>query len=198
MQTETVLALAPNDTKGFLGERYDADAGLQYLNARCYDPALALFIQPDWFPAAEVLRGAFVARDGKFMDVVPGTPHGRAWLDGGFFLVAEVAGRAAAQIAALLAEWLLRQGAVKRLADPALTGATVVAALNRLKSSARTLEDYRGGSGDAGADAGACAGAVIDLAGGARTLAQLPVERHRTFTRIDGRLPRGPALLTRL
>ncbi len=37
------------ETKGFLGERYDAGAGLQYLNARYYDPELALFIQPDWF-----------------------------------------------------------------------------------------------------------------------------------------------------
>ena len=37
------------ETKGFLGERYDADAGLQFLNARYYDPELALFIQPDWF-----------------------------------------------------------------------------------------------------------------------------------------------------
>lgn len=29
--------------------RYDADAGLQYLNARYYDPRLGMFIQPDWF-----------------------------------------------------------------------------------------------------------------------------------------------------
>ena len=29
--------------------RFDADAGLQYLNARYYDPKLAMFIQPDWF-----------------------------------------------------------------------------------------------------------------------------------------------------
>jgi len=32
------------ETKGFVGERYDADAGLQYLNARYYDPVLARFI----------------------------------------------------------------------------------------------------------------------------------------------------------
>jgi RHS repeat-associated protein len=37
------------ETKGWIGERYDADAGLQYLNARYYDPALGLFLQPDWF-----------------------------------------------------------------------------------------------------------------------------------------------------
>lgn len=40
---------AAPETKGWIGERYDADAGLQYLNARYYDPELALFLQPDWF-----------------------------------------------------------------------------------------------------------------------------------------------------
>jgi RHS repeat-associated protein len=44
---------ASNETKRFLGERYDADAGLSYLNARYYDPKLALFIQPDWFEVAK-------------------------------------------------------------------------------------------------------------------------------------------------
>lgn len=37
------------ETKGYIGERFDADAGLQYLNARYYDPKLAIFIQPDWW-----------------------------------------------------------------------------------------------------------------------------------------------------
>jgi RHS repeat-associated protein len=40
---------AANESKGFIGERYDADAGLQYLNARYYDPKLGMFIQPDWW-----------------------------------------------------------------------------------------------------------------------------------------------------
>lgn len=40
---------ATDETKGFLGERYDEDAGLQYLNARYYDPRLAMFLQPDWY-----------------------------------------------------------------------------------------------------------------------------------------------------
>ena len=34
------IALAEED-KGFLGERYDEDSGLQFLNARYYDPQLA-------------------------------------------------------------------------------------------------------------------------------------------------------------
>ncbi len=46
-------AAAVEETKGFIGERYDADAGLQYLNARYYDPELGLFIQPDWFEVTE-------------------------------------------------------------------------------------------------------------------------------------------------
>ncbi len=38
-------------TKGYIGERYDAETGLQYLHARPYDPKLGRFTQPDmWFP----------------------------------------------------------------------------------------------------------------------------------------------------
>jgi RHS repeat-associated protein len=49
-QSEWVLPgnSAP-ETKGWIGERYDTDAGLKYLNARYYDPELSLFLQPDWF-----------------------------------------------------------------------------------------------------------------------------------------------------
>jgi len=41
------------ETKGFIGERYDTDSGLQYLNARYYDPELAMFIQPDWWEVTQ-------------------------------------------------------------------------------------------------------------------------------------------------
>ena len=37
------------ESKGWIGERFDADAGLQYLNARYCDPELGMFLQPDWF-----------------------------------------------------------------------------------------------------------------------------------------------------
>jgi RHS repeat-associated protein len=53
-QTEFLApGLAAPESKGWIGERYDADAGLQYLNARYYDPVLGMFLQPDWF---EVLQ----------------------------------------------------------------------------------------------------------------------------------------------
>ena len=38
---------------GYIGERYDDASGLQYLNARYYDPRLGLFIQPDWWEVTE-------------------------------------------------------------------------------------------------------------------------------------------------
>ena len=95
-------------------------------------------------PAAEVLQAAFAAKDGKFMDVVLGTAHGRELLDAGFSLAAEVAGTAEARMADLLAGWITRQGA-GGLGDPALMGTTVMAALKGLKTSARTLDDYRAG-----------------------------------------------------
>jgi RHS repeat-associated protein len=37
------------EQNGWTRARFDADAGLQYLNARYYDPELGLFLQPDWF-----------------------------------------------------------------------------------------------------------------------------------------------------
>ncbi|WP_111731942.1 RHS repeat-associated core domain-containing protein [Roseovarius amoyensis] len=46
------IALTKED-KGFLGERYDEHAELQFLNNRYYDPELALFIQPDWLGVTE-------------------------------------------------------------------------------------------------------------------------------------------------
>ncbi|MEX0971420.1 MAG: RHS repeat-associated core domain-containing protein, partial [Paracoccaceae bacterium] len=44
---------------GFIGERFDASTGLQYLNARYYDPDLGRFIQPDWWEVTLVERTAY-------------------------------------------------------------------------------------------------------------------------------------------
>ena len=46
--TRVPLVLAPaQETRSWLSERHDEDAGLTYLNARFYDPLLARFVQPD-------------------------------------------------------------------------------------------------------------------------------------------------------
>lgn len=40
--------------KGYIGERYDPETGLMYLNARYYDPVFARFISPDdWDPTKD-------------------------------------------------------------------------------------------------------------------------------------------------
>jgi RHS repeat-associated protein len=58
-QTEFVTpGLAAPESKGWIGQRYDADAGLQYLNARYYDPVLGMFLQPDWFEVLQPGVGA--------------------------------------------------------------------------------------------------------------------------------------------
>ena len=68
------------ETKGFIGERFDSGAGLQYLNARYYDPQLAIFIQPDWWevnnPGVGTNRYAYSHNDpiNKF------DPNGNGWL----------------------------------------------------------------------------------------------------------------------
>ncbi len=84
-------AAAAEETKGFIGERYDADAGLQYLNARYYDPELGLFIQPDWFDVNELgvgtnrysyaFNGPVNASDpsGNFVQSVVGAAVGAAF-----------------------------------------------------------------------------------------------------------------------
>lgn len=52
-QSEATYALNTPESKGYIGERYDAGAGLQYLNARYYDPQLGMFIQPDWWEVTQ-------------------------------------------------------------------------------------------------------------------------------------------------
>jgi RHS repeat-associated protein len=42
---------ALSQSKGYIGEKFDAETGLHYLHARWYDPALARFLTPDdWDP----------------------------------------------------------------------------------------------------------------------------------------------------
>ncbi len=40
-------ALNVPEAKGYIGERFDADAGQQYLNAPYYDPRIGMFLLPD-------------------------------------------------------------------------------------------------------------------------------------------------------
>ncbi len=53
--------------KGWINERFDPETGLQYLNARYYDPLLARFLTPDsWdpdLPGVDINRYAYVGND---------------------------------------------------------------------------------------------------------------------------------------
>ena len=66
--TRVPLVLAPaQETRSWLSERHDEDAGLTYLNARFYDPLLARFVQPDPLdpitPGVGTNRYAYAAND---------------------------------------------------------------------------------------------------------------------------------------
>jgi RHS repeat-associated protein len=55
------------NTKGYIDERYDPETGLQYLNARYYDPNLGRFLSPDtWDPTiagVDINRYAYAGND---------------------------------------------------------------------------------------------------------------------------------------
>ena len=54
-------AVCAGESRGFLGQQHDDEAGLVYLNARWFDPAIGRFIQPDWWDpidAEQARKGA--------------------------------------------------------------------------------------------------------------------------------------------
>jgi RHS repeat-associated protein len=71
-----------NESKGYIGERHDAETGLLYLHARYYDPVLARFIQADpmnpTLPGVGVNRYAYASNNPvMFLDPF-GLKHGDA------------------------------------------------------------------------------------------------------------------------
>lgn len=92
-----------------------------------------------------VLVAAFSAKDGPFMDVVLGTPHGQELMDAGFSVAADIAGQAERAMIALLTDWLAARGADASLGGAATAATTVFAALKGLKTTSRTITDYRAG-----------------------------------------------------
>jgi RHS repeat-associated protein len=68
-----------DDSRGYIGEAYDDDTGLSYLNARYYDPVTALFLSPDASDptgaGVGLHRYAYAAGD----PIVRRDPSGETW-----------------------------------------------------------------------------------------------------------------------
>ncbi len=84
-----------DETKAWIGERYDASPELMYLNARYMDPALGMFLQPDWFEVTDAGVGtnryAYSAND----PVNRLDPNGNSFWGSGNDSAAEDFGRSA-------------------------------------------------------------------------------------------------------
>lgn len=96
-------------------------------------------------PDEALLAAAFAAKDGPFMEVVLGTPHGQELMDAGFSVAADIAMQAEAAMVAALTDWLAARGAEATLGGAQTAAATVFAALKGLKTSVRSIDDYRAG-----------------------------------------------------
>ncbi|MFN3845158.1 MAG: TetR/AcrR family transcriptional regulator [Paracoccaceae bacterium] len=93
----------------------------------------------------QALIAAFVAKDGKFMDVVLGTPHGAELLDAGISLTKDLADRAEAQKIALLAQWLAALPMTEGIGTPEAVARTIMISAMGLKFPGQTLDGYRAG-----------------------------------------------------
>ncbi len=117
------------------------------LLVRYFDECLAGMTAALAEPAAgeAALMRAFAAKDGKLMEVVLTSPHGRELLDAGFEVGAEIAAKAEARMAGVLAGWIAAQPRGAVLGSPKTVAETVIAGLKGLKTSAPGVEAYRAG-----------------------------------------------------
>ena len=92
---------------------------------------------------AETLSAAFLAYDGKFMEVVLGTPHGAELLEAGHLISADLVADGEARVRALLVAWLNSTPMPLAMGDASQLASTIQASLKGLKSSAKSLDGYR-------------------------------------------------------
>lgn len=93
----------------------------------------------------QALLAAFVAKDGKFMEAVLTTAHGEELMDAGFSVTGDLAAAGEAQMVAAFAAWLARRGVPDGVGTPAEVAQAIMAAVKGLKTSVRSLEEYRAG-----------------------------------------------------
>jgi AcrR family transcriptional regulator len=96
-------------------------------------------------PKDETLIAAFAAKDGAFMEVVLGTPHGAELMDAGFAISGDIVRQAEEQIVGLLADWLCKHPLPDGIGTAPEIAATMMTALHGLKTQARGFAAYRAG-----------------------------------------------------
>ncbi|TGD65752.1 TetR/AcrR family transcriptional regulator [Tabrizicola sp. WMC-M-20] len=93
----------------------------------------------------QALIAAFIAKDGKFMDVVLGTPHGSELLDAGMSLTRDLADQAEARKIGMLARWLAALPMADGIGSPEAVARTIMVSAMGLKFPGQTLDGYRQG-----------------------------------------------------
>ncbi len=93
----------------------------------------------------QALLAAFVAKDGKFMEAVLTTPHGEELMDAGFSVTGDLAAAGEAEIVGAFADWLARRSLPDGVGTPAEVAQSIMAAVKGLKTTARSLQEYRAG-----------------------------------------------------
>ena len=89
--------------------------------------------------------GTFIARDGRFMDAVLSTPHGRELLEASAASTSETSLAGSAALNLILSDWLAKHYSHPETGSPQELSETIKAALKGLKLTATTLAEYRAG-----------------------------------------------------
>jgi AcrR family transcriptional regulator len=118
------------------------------LAARYFDEALRDMTAALHLPGQtleQALRAAFIAKDGKFMEAVLSTPHGEELMDAGFAVTGDLVAAGEARMVAVLGDWLAQRALPPGLGSGPEVAQAIIAAVKGLKTSARSLPDYRAG-----------------------------------------------------
>ena len=91
------------------------------------------------------LMDCFVAKDGKFIDVILTSAHGYEMIDAGFGISHDLVTVAEAEMTSVLAEWLALQGVPEAIGPAADLAETIMAALKGLRSQAGNIDVLRAG-----------------------------------------------------
>jgi RHS repeat-associated protein len=136
------------ESKGWIGERHDAETGLIYLNARYYDPVIARFVSPDWWdpnkPGVGTNRYSYSDND----PVNKSDPSGHIWgaVIGGLGRAANTPlGRALAAEAARQIGNILNNEPAKPANEPAPPGPAAEAAkpAGNIQENAQKGKDFQ-------------------------------------------------------